>query len=194
MSSSLVTAATREAGQAAYVRSAIVFQENHLTLSLLSILASRHLSFTASFATSVYYRTNLHVLAKSNCDPDIGLRDETRTLSRSEGDHGLETPGLSWPGHCPQECLILSSRRTGFLPPLSPVFLLTSCNEGLTNAPGVTDNTPDNWTQLVTAQRSSALCNQVRLGASVWRGMMPTPELLPPILAQADARRRIRPS
>ena len=128
VSSSLVTAVTRVAGQAACV-SQWMFPGNHLlTISHWLYWASCHLSFTASCATSV--RTNLHVLAKSNCDPDTGLRDETRTLSRSEGDHGLETPGLSWPGHCLQECLILSSRRTGFLSPLSRIFLLTSDNEG----------------------------------------------------------------
>ena len=57
-----------------------VFPGNHLTLTLLSILASLHLSFTASIATSVYNRTKLHVLAKYNCDPASGLREMRRVL------------------------------------------------------------------------------------------------------------------
>ena len=205
----LVTAVTREAAHVCLrppvsppsVRSAGgCFQgtiSSHTDLSQLYLVSWLYIQYSVK---------SLIIAQTCTCSPRLILtpppgreRDETRTLMSLCNlfpDSGSVLNRSVSPG---MPHLVI---KADWFPPFTVYSF--SCSEGLTSAPSQLglDN-GDNWTGLVTAHRSCHVAiarAQVRLGPDVWSRMMPTPELrasqcsVLPILAQADARRRIIPS
>ena len=170
VSSSLVTAVTRVAGQAACV-SQWMFPGNHLlTISHWLYWASCHLSFTASCA--VFAQT-------STCSPSLIVTPTPGWEMRRVLCLVVRVTMVWRPRVCPGPVTVsrnASSCHQGGLVS-SRHYLEFSSWHPIMKADKCSGGDWDNWTQLVTAQRSWALCNQVRLGPCVWPRMMPTPQL-----------------